>query len=121
MRKIALIDDSKTFRVYARQILEQEQYQVEEFNDAEVFFNVTKDFNEYALIITDLHMPGMSGLTALENIRFNPITEKIPVLLITGKPSKDVVELAVRYKVNDFISKPFTSDVLLSRVNKILK
>ncbi|OEH85600.1 hypothetical protein BHU72_02025 [Desulfuribacillus stibiiarsenatis] len=121
MKKIAVIDDNKTFRHFVKQILEQSNYHVEEFVNADEFFSTEKEIYGYDLILIDYNMPGMNGITALENIKFNPVTQGVPVLLVTGEPERKVVDVAVRLKVNDFISKPIDPEFLVERVNKLLR
>lgn len=121
VKKIAVIDDNQTFRHFVKQILELNDYQVELFPSAEDFFNKEKELHTYALFIIDYNMPGINGITALENIKYNPLTMKIPVLFVTGEPAREVVDIAIRYNVNDFLRKPIEPDILVERVRKLLR
>jgi len=119
MKRIAVVDDNQTFRFFVKQILELNNYEVELFISADELFKI-KDLHTFALFIIDYNMPGMNGITALENIKFNPITNRIPVLFVTGEPSRELLDIAMRYKVNDFLTKPIDPDLLVQRVNKLL-
>ena len=120
MVKIAVIDDNQTFRLFVKQILELAGYEVALFVTADDFFAKEKELDTYALYIVDYNMPGMSGITALENIKYNPMTKDIPVLFVTGEPERELVNTAIRYKVNDFLSKPIDPNLLVARVQKLI-
>jgi CheY-like chemotaxis protein len=119
MKRIAVVDDNQTFCIFVKQILELNNYEVELFASADELF-IVKDIQSFALFIIDYNLPGINGITALENIKFNPNTNKIPVVFVTGEPSKELVDIAIRYKVNDFLSKPIDPDLLVQRVNDLL-
>lgn len=121
MTLIAIVDDSQTFRVYTKQILEHAGYEVTEFASADLLFKKEKDMIKYDLIMIDMNMPGMNGLTALENLRLNPMTKKTPVIFVTGEPARNLVDTAIRYKVSDFLSKPVDPDTMLARIEIVLK
>ena len=72
------------------------------------------------IIITDLMMPGMSGIEMCMAIRKNVPTSTIPVILLTAKSDK-VTELeSIRSNIDAFIPKPFEADILSSRVEQLL-
>jgi len=119
MKRIAVVDDNQTFCIFVKQILELNNYEVELFASADELF-IVKDIQSFTLFIIDYNLPGINGITALENIKFNPNTNKIPVVFVTGEPSKELVDIAIRYKVNDFLSKPIDPDLLVQRVNALL-
>ncbi|MCB1333363.1 MAG: response regulator [Roseivivax sp.] len=61
------------------------------------------------LVLSDFNMPGLSGLQLLEYLRRTPATKNVGFILITGKPSPQIVADAQRLKLNNMIKKPFTA------------
>ncbi|WP_127579579.1 response regulator [Paenibacillus koleovorans] len=120
LQKIAVIDDSSPFRWLVKNILEMQEYDVHLFEEAELFFKEKWTPPGYHLIIVDLNLPGMNGVSAVENIKQSPLTASVPVLFVTGDASRNNLTEAVRAGVNDFISKPIDPALFLERVNKLL-
>ncbi len=74
--------------------------------------------SSFDLVVTDFEMPGMNGLELLKEIR-NKFS-KIPVILTSAFGDKDLVVDAMHKKCNGFLDKPFTLDVLIDEINKVL-
>lgn len=73
----------------------------------------------FALVITDVKMPGMDGIEVLEQIkRINPLT---PVIIITAHATVDISIQALRKGADDMLTKPFESAELLLRVKNVIK
>lgn len=73
------------------------------------------------LMLLDVMMPGMGGLEVLEQLRADPATAKLPVILLTGSGEKEHVLRAARFGVHDYLLKShFTLKDLLARVRKHL-
>lgn len=71
------------------------------------------------LMLLDVMMPGMGGLEVLEQLRADPATAKLPVILLTGSGEKEHVLRAARFGVHDYLLKShFTLKDLLARVRK---
>jgi DNA-binding NtrC family response regulator len=78
-----------------------------------------QDVNKYDVIITDLMMPGISGMELLKALK-----EKDPavrVIMITGYPSTKSTVAAIKSGAVDYLPKPFTPGELRSAVEKIIK
>ena len=76
------------------------------------------DRETFSLVVTDLKMPRMSGLSLLDAIKSRD--PDIEVVMITGFPEVDTAVEAIRRGALDYITKPFTEDVLMVRVEKAL-
>lgn len=76
---------------------------------------------EYALIICDWNMPVMSGIELLRAVRADPELKDIPFLMLTAEAYRENVKEAVKAGVTDYISKPFTSQVLIEKVTTALR
>ena len=70
-------------------------------------------------VITDWFMPEMSGLEFLRKIRDNESTRDVPIVIITANASSDDVAQAVRLRVNGYVLKPFTAELLKERIDAI--
>src|SRR5690606_20760325 len=73
------------------------------------------------LIICDLDMPEMNGLTLCGIVKRSPRHAKVPFLLLTGKDSEAQKLIAFEYGVDDFVEKPFRSELLTWRIKSLLK
>ncbi len=80
-----------------------------------------KEFAVINLIISDIHMPDGDGFELLSHIRFNPLTEDIPILMVTAYDDAQNMEKALELGALDVISKPYDSDILRRRIENILK
>jgi DNA-binding NtrC family response regulator len=74
---------------------------------------------DYALIISDLKMPGMDGLELFDEI--NGIKPDIPFVIITAYGSVEVSESALKKGIADFITKPFRKDAILFTIKRVLE
>jgi len=73
------------------------------------------------VIVSDVMMPEMDGFTLCEKIKSKPETDYIPLLLLTSKSSnQDIVE-GLNIGADDYLSKPFSIDELLARINRLIE
>jgi DNA-binding response OmpR family regulator len=72
------------------------------------------------IILIDAIMPVMDGFEAIKLLRKNPITKKIPIIMISSLDNKDVKVKVLQSGSSDFISKPFDTGELIIRVNSLL-
>ena len=72
------------------------------------------------LVISDMNMPGMSGLDLLGALRNNRSTQKIGFILITGTPSPDILKRGQELGVNNLVKKPFTTITLKSAIERVV-
>ncbi|MDH5581338.1 MAG: response regulator, partial [Bdellovibrionales bacterium] len=73
----------------------------------------------FEFIISDWSMPEMSGLDLLNKVRDDDNYKTTPFLMITAEAEQSNVLVAVKAGVSNFIVKPFTTDVLKEKINKI--
>jgi len=72
------------------------------------------------LILLDYGLPGKDGLALLKDMRAIPDLETVPVIMITARPSSELVNEVRHYRVSGFIAKPFDINLLVERVMRIL-
>jgi len=107
--KILLVDDDAAFRSEFKDFLEG--YSVAEAGDAKEALEILKKPNDIDLILLDIRLPGMDGLTLLQKIK-----EAAPdpsVVILTGHSSKDVAIKALKLHADDYLEKPL--DVLKAK------
>ncbi|MBN2106477.1 MAG: chemotaxis response regulator CheY [Deltaproteobacteria bacterium] len=117
--KILVVDDFQTMRRIIRNYLRQLGFNnVEEAEDGDVALEKLKE-TAFDFVITDWNMPKMTGIDLLKKIRAADNFKNIPVLIITAEAEKENVVQAAQAGVNDYIVKPFTPEVLQTKIEKI--
>jgi len=72
------------------------------------------------LIILDLMLPGLNGFDVCESLRRDPTTASVPIIMLTGMRSQFGRFAGLESGADDFLLKPFDSDLLVSKVEKLL-
>ncbi|MBO0951888.1 response regulator [Fibrella forsythiae] len=72
------------------------------------------------LILTDMMMPEMDGMTLLETVRSQPTWRPVPVIMLTARFSQEIRLRALQLGVADYLTKPFDEDELLTRIQNLL-
>ncbi|MCW8909489.1 MAG: sigma-54 dependent transcriptional regulator [Gammaproteobacteria bacterium] len=116
--KIHFIDDDPTAGDLFRRFSRDKGYDIHIFREPEKALDDIQ-MNGSHLVITDLSMPGMSGLELLEEIRHTDI--EVPVIMITGFSTEDNAIKALRMGATDFIKKPFDMDALFDQIDETLQ
>ncbi|GGH13324.1 two-component system response regulator [Alsobacter metallidurans] len=120
-KKVLVVDDQKSMRGLVRFALIQ--MGMETVDGAESGEEAIKKLSttRYDLIITDLHMEGISGLGLLKAVRSHPVLRGTPVIMATSETSSDTVRQAKALNVDAFILKPVDANALQARVKAVLK
>ena len=119
--KFLVVDDSPTMRRIVRNALREIGYndllEAEDGNDAlEKLEGEGADF-----LITDWNMPNMNGLELTKAVREHPKFSSLPILMVTTRGMKEDVIAAIHARVNNYVVKPFTPEVLRDKINLIMK
>jgi FixJ family two-component response regulator len=114
---IAIVDDDEAVRVAMKSLLRSLGYHASTFGSAEEF--LTSQFSNTSCIITDLHMPGLSGLDLQELL----IAEghRIPIIFITAYSNENAQIRAMKAGALAFLTKPVNADHLVGYLEKALK
>lgn len=115
--RVLLVDDDAAMRLSTAQALDLEGFEVEELPDAQSALDRV-GFGFDGIVITDIRMPGMDGLTLMNRIR--DIDAEIPVILITGHGDVQLAVRAMRDGAHDFLEKPFDTQQLAKIVGRAL-
>lgn len=117
-----VVDDSRTARMLIRSLLRAQGVTVEQAgNGQEALDILNSKENEIDLVITDLEMPIMDGLSLCAKIRSNPLWENLPVVFISSVTQKSRVLEMFRAGATDYLNKPFVKEELLARLGVHLK
>lgn len=118
-KKLLIVEDNQEFRSYLRKEL-SDKFMVSEAADGEE--GLQKAINEEPdLIITDLIMPGMDGIELIHRIKKNIDISHTPVILLTANDNIDNKRLGYKEGADAYIAKPFDWEILLLRINNLLK
>lgn len=117
--RILVVDDEPSIRHWLRLLLKA-QYDVCEAEDAEqAFVEVAKQTPD--VIIADVNLPGLTGPALVEQLRSSmPDPEKVKIILVSGAMPADALGGLAATGADDFLTKPFTSTEVLSRVKALL-
>jgi DNA-binding NtrC family response regulator len=116
-QKILIIDDERAIRASLRDILEYENYSVEEAENAVNALEILKK-NSFDVIFCDIKMPQMDGLEFLEKVK---TSIDAPIIMISGHGTIDTAVEALKKGAYDFIEKPLDLNRLLVSVRNALE
>ena len=118
--RLIVIDDSHDILELLKYNLASEGYEVKAFFTAvDALKYVTTENTD--LVITDWMLPEMDGLDLCRNLKHNPSTQEIPVVMLTCKSDEIDVVTALEVGAEEFIPKPVRMKEMLTRVKKILR
>lgn len=118
MAKILIIDDEQSMRDFLKILLIKDGYDVSTARDGEQALAMLLKAS-FDLVITDIRMPGMSGLDLLQQIK--KMALELPVIMITAFASPNDAVHAIKKGAYDYISKPFNVEEIKSVILSALK
>jgi len=118
MKRIFLVEDDENFGAVLKAYLELHKFSVQWITDGANAINTFKN-SEYDLCILNVMLPNVDGFCIAKEIK--QINSKIPLIFLTAKTLKNDVLEGYKTGADDYITKPFDSEVLLYKINAILK
>ncbi len=118
-KSILLIDDSATIRHSVSYILEQEGYQLFEAADGLDGLKQLGAAAKLDLVITDINMPNMDGISFIKKAREIPKYKSIPILILTTESQGSKMNEGMEAGATGWIVKPFSAEKLLAVVKKV--
>ncbi len=115
---ILLVEDNEDFRFYLKDNL-QHKYWVSEAADGKEGWEMAKDLLP-DLVVSDIMMPRMNGIELAHKLKTDPRTAHIPVVLLTAMASEEMQLEGFQTGVQDYITKPFTFEILEARIHNLL-
>jgi len=117
-KMVAVIEDDESYRVAVQRLLKSGGLSVESFGSAEDFLNSGQQ-HETGCLITDIRMPGMSGLELQSKLNSDHCP--IPTIFMTAHGDESIRMQAMRGGAVKFLTKPFDGETLLEAVRVALK
>ncbi len=118
---IVFADDDAVLRHLATSILESAGYRVRQARDGTEALAIIESGEDVALVVSDLHMPGMDGDELVARLRRGPETAMLPVIILTGSGEQDTEVQLMDAGADDYIRKPIDPPRFLSRVKAALR
>ena len=114
---VAIVDDDESIQSALKDLMESAGLSARCFGSAEEFLGSDRR-NQTACLVTDVRMPGMSGLELQAKLKAEG--SRIPIIFITAHGDAKVRARAMTAGAVEFLSKPFDDEVLLDRVRAAL-
>ena len=121
MAKILIVDDSESQRTRLKTDLESGKHLVVEACDGHDGLEKLSQNPDVALIICDVNMPGMDGLTMCSKIHQLEKFSTLPIFMLTSEATAELKKTAKEYGVRAWITKPYVAIKLLEALEKVIK
>lgn len=115
MAKILVIEDEAGIRNNLLKLLEENDFDVLEAEDGLAGIKLATE-QRPDLILCDVMMPEVDGYEVLTALRSNPVTQTIPFIFLTAKAGKEALRQGMNLGSDDYLTKPFTVNDLLSAI-----
>ncbi len=119
-RTILVVDDEPEIVTIVRDYLEQSRFRVLTTHNGEDALRLART-EAPALIVLDVMLPGMDGLDVLRGLRAEPLTARLPVLLLTARVDEPDRLIGLELGADDYITKPFSPREVVARVRAVLR
>ena len=118
MSRILVVEDDPGVRTIVKIALEREGMAVEEVGDGESALSSFRSFRSFDLVILDIMLPGIDGLTVCQEIRRS---SNVPIVVLTARDGETSVVVGLEVGADDYVTKPFSTAELVSRVRAHLR
>ena len=123
--KILVVDDERDVQLlfqqrFRKEIRKNELTFIFAFSGEEALTYLGEHNHEAVLILSDINMPGMSGLELLEQIKKNYVKPPPVVMMITAYGDKENYDMAMKLGADDFLTKPVEFGILKEKLKAIL-
>lgn len=119
MKRILIVDDSPTIRKFVGYVLRKKGYTTEEAEDGMDAMEKLST-SEIDLVIVDLNMPNMDGISFVRSLRNSYYNLDLPVVMLTTTSDDTLKEEALGAGVNMFLNKPIQPEVLIYKIESLL-
>lgn len=118
--KILLVEDERSLTDVLAYNLERDGYEVFVAHEGKEGLRKAQTILP-DVVILDLMLPGMSGLDICKELKSNPKTANLPVLMLTSKSEESDQIVGFAVGADDYVTKPFSTKVLLQRIKALLR
>ncbi len=119
-KTVLIIEDEEAIRQVLRHNLAREGYRVLETGDGEKGLKTARA-KAPDLILLDLMLPGLDGISVCKVLKADPLTASIPIVMLTAKGDEADVVLGLGVGAEDYVVKPFRLKELLARIQAVLR
>ncbi|MEQ1707878.1 MAG: response regulator [Terricaulis sp.] len=117
--KVLVVDDQLTMRALIRSALQEIGFRdIADAGDGEEGFKSLLARPAH-LVISDFNMPKLDGLGFLRAVRAHDATKKAAFIMLTGRADKELVQRAMQFGVNNYITKPFSPASLRVKIQEV--
>ena len=120
MKKILLVEDDPVISTLLKDLLKDKQFNVSHVDDGTKALEAVKN-TPFDLILLDENLPTMNGSEVLIHLKANPNHVNIPVIMLTSLDDEEFQASIINEGADDYITKPFRMNVLLARINSVLR
>jgi DNA-binding response OmpR family regulator len=117
--RILIADEDASLAKFLSQELQRECFDVEVIHDGEMALAALREGRRQDLLILDLNLPGLDGMSLIQRVR--PEKPRLPMLVLTARRRVEDEVMAFQSGVDDFVTKPFSFAELLARVNALMR
>ena len=118
--KILVVEDEEDIQELIKYNLTKEGYQVTTCGSGELALEQARRLLP-DLIILDIMLPGMDGLEVCRLLKRDPVTEKLPILMLTAKGEESDIVTGLELGADDYMPKPFSPKVVIARIRNLLR
>jgi len=119
-RRVALVEDDPDLAFPLQLSLEREGYKVEHFANGQEGLSALQQ-KPFDFLILDLNLPDLDGFTICRELRRDPATRRLPILMLTARTSERDRVTGLELGADDYVAKPFSMRELMARVAAILR
>ena len=119
---VLVVDDSMSMRAIIKKVIGMSGFDVGEIAEAGNGLEALARLEDFwaDVVLTDIHMPEMDGVELLKKIKSNPMTQALPVVMITTESRDEVVSGALEMGAAGYIKKPFRPEDIKALLGEIL-
>ncbi len=119
-KRVLIVEDERDMAELVAMRLKREHYDVDVAYDGRTGLQrIRSDTPDLALV--DIMLPGMPGTDLLKEIRSDPQTADLPVIMLTARSEESDIVVGLHLGADDYVTKPFSMSVLLARVAAVLR
>ena len=119
MKKVLIAEDSSVIQNLAKKILEFQNFQIHAVkNGQQVLDELAKA--EFDIILLDINMPNINGYQVVKQVKNNPLTKNIPIIILSGLTEESDKEFGLRIGADHYLTKPIMPDEIERTIKQYL-
>ncbi|MBN1161262.1 MAG: response regulator [Dehalococcoidales bacterium] len=118
-KKILIVEDDPSFSRAISHIIEKEGYDVITASNGMAGLRMAKGENP-DLLILDVMLPGLDGFEICYQLRQDPLTEKLPIIMLSAKGQEIDKTTGLKVGANEYLTKPIDRALLLEKITSLL-